>query len=39
MAETSQDDLSGQEGLSEQEGVRRAKLEGLIAAGVDSYPV
>jgi lysyl-tRNA synthetase class 2 len=39
MAETSQDDLSGQEGLSEQEGVRRAKLERLQAAGVDAYPV
>jgi lysyl-tRNA synthetase, class II len=33
MAETSQDDLS------EQEGVRRTKLERLQAAGIDAYPV
>jgi lysyl-tRNA synthetase class 2 len=33
MAETSQDDLS------EQESVRRAKLERLQSAGVDAYPV
>lgn len=33
MAETSQDDLS------EQEGVRREKLERMQAAGVDAYPV
>jgi lysyl-tRNA synthetase class 2 len=40
MAESSQDALSEQESaLSDQEGVRRAKLERLQAAGVDAYPV